>query len=45
MIAETANVNYRLSFAGQGKLFTENKWKLAFPFYICSKLMEAAIFH
>jgi hypothetical protein len=49
--AETANSDYRLSFADQRKqtsvflfLFAENKRKLAISVPACSKQMEVVVF-
>jgi hypothetical protein len=51
--AETAIVNYRLSFADQGKQYCifcfplqqTNSSMWFSVFYICSKQMEFAVFH
>jgi hypothetical protein len=50
-ICETAIVNYRLSFADQGKKtsvlsfrFQQTNGRLPFPFYVCSKQTEVVIF-
>jgi hypothetical protein len=42
--AETENVDYRLSFADQGKNKLLFSGSLPFPFTICSKQTEVAIF-
>jgi hypothetical protein len=41
--AETAIVDYRLSFADQGKQ-TSVFFSILFPFFICRKQMEVAVF-
>jgi hypothetical protein len=47
MFAETAIVDYRLSFADHGKQisFSANKLKFAAPFYVFSKQTEVTIFY
>jgi hypothetical protein len=51
MFAGTANVDYLLSFADQGKqtsvfyfTFAENNGSLSFPFSVCCKQTEVAVF-
>jgi hypothetical protein len=50
--SDTANIDYLLLFAGQGKLtsvlrlpFAENRQKFAVSVFHCSKQMEVAMFH